>query len=82
MMYAIAFAASFAFVFLKALQQLNVVHANYFWIVPISFAMAACEVYTVAAVATSGWGWVILPIGAGASLGCILAIVAHKRFIR
>lgn len=70
------------FVFLKALQQLNVVHAAYFWVVPTSFAMAACEVYTVAAVATSGWGWIILPIGAGASIGCILAIYVHRRYVR
>jgi len=82
MMYALAFFASFVFVWLKATQQLNVAHANYIWIAPISFAMAACEVYTVAAVASAGWGWIILPIGAGASLGCIAAIIFHKHVIR
>ncbi len=81
-MYELAFLASFMFVFLKAIQQLNVVRAKYLWIVPTSYAMAACEVYAVAAVATNGWGWIILPIGSGAALGCCLAVWTHGKFIR
>lgn len=82
MLYALAFVASFTFVFLKALQQLNVAHANYAWIVPTSFAMAACEVYTIAATASSGWGLIIIPIGGGAGLGAMLAVYIHKRYVR
>lgn len=82
MLTALAFAASFVFVFLKAIQQLNVVHANYVWIMPVSFAMAACEVYTISATAASGWGWIIVPIGGGAGLGAMLAVYIHKRYVR
>jgi len=82
MLYALAFVASFVFVFLKALQPLNVAHANYIWIIPTSLAMAVCEVYTVAAVAASGWGAIVLPIGLGAGIGAILAVVFHKRIVR
>lgn len=77
--YSLAFCSTFVFVFLKAFQQLNVVHGNYLWILPVSFAMAACEVYTVVISAQQGWGWVVVPIGFGGGLGAISAVWIHKR---
>lgn len=82
MIYALIFAASFAFVFLKAFQQLNVVRGAYPWVLPTSFAMACCEVYSIAAVAKQGWGFVILPVGLGAGLGAMLAMFLHRKFVR
>lgn len=79
--YALAFLATFVFVFLKAIQQLNVVRSNYVWIVPTSFAMAVCEVYTVVVAADRGWGLIVVPIGLGGGLGCVLAVYLHGRFI-
>lgn len=80
-LYVLAFASSFVFVFLKALQQLNVAHGNYPWVLPTSMCMAACEGYTVVALAKQGWGWIVLPIGIGAGLGAMLAMSFHKKFI-
>lgn len=78
-MYALAFVSSFAFVFLKAFQQLSVVHHRTGWIIPTSMAMAACEVYVVANVARVGWGWIVLAVGLGSGLGCLAAMSIHRR---
>lgn len=76
-MYALAFAASFAFIFLKAFQQLNVVHKQYLMVVPTSMAMSACEIGVVAMVIHQGWGWLVVFTGAGGGLGCIAAMFLH-----
>lgn len=74
----LAFAASFAFIFLKAFQQLNVVHGQYLLVFPTSILMSACEVAVIAIVARQGWGWIILFTGSGAGFGCIAAMMVHK----
>lgn len=81
MIYALAFVASFAFVFLRAFQQLNVVKGNRVLVIPTSLCMAGCEVFTVASIARSGWGWIVLPVGLGAGIGCLCAMYVHKRFV-
>lgn len=78
-LYALAFLSSYVFVGLKSFQQLNVAKGNYPWVVPTSFAMAACEIYVVAAVVTTGWGWIVIPVGFGAGLGAMSAMLAHRR---
>jgi hypothetical protein len=80
MIYALAFGAAFIFVLLKAFQQLNVVHHQVWWIMPVSFGMAFCEVYVVANVASAGWGLIVLPIGFGSGLGCLSAMYLHRRY--
>lgn len=77
--FASAFIASFAFVGLKAFQQLNVVHDEYWLVVPTSMMMAACEVYVIAVVAVNGWGWIVFWVGLGAGLGCLFSMLLHKR---
>ena len=77
-----AFAASFAFIFLRALQQRNVVHDNYWWVVPTSLAMAATEAVVIVNIARQGWHFpLVLSVGVGSGLGCITAMVFHKFFI-
>lgn len=78
----LAFAASFVFVGLKSIQQLNVVRKQYWWIVPTSFAMAMCEVYVVATVAAQGWGWLVFWVGLGGGLGSLSATWTHWRFVK
>lgn len=73
-----AFLATFAFIFLKAFQQLNVVRGNYWWVFPVSMAMAVCEVFTISTIARNGWGWIVLSVGAGGAIGCVCAICSHK----
>lgn len=73
------FTASFVFIFLKSWQQLNVVHYQLWWIMPTSFAMAIAEVLTVFNMAHYGFGWIIIPIGLGSGLGCMVSTITHKR---
>lgn len=83
LLYLSAFAASFIFIFLKAFQQLNVVHSNWWWVVPTSMAMAFVEVYVVASIATTGWGLeIVLAIGLGSGLGAIASMFIHKKLVR
>lgn len=77
---AAAFLSSYLFVGLKSWQQLNVVHRKYWWILPTSVAMALCEVYVVATIASQGFGVLALVIGFGAGLGSISATWLHARF--
>jgi hypothetical protein len=79
--YLLAFGASFGYIALKSWQQLNVVHRNYWWIVPTSMAMAAVEVYVVATVARNGWGWLVFWVGAGSGLGSLCATYLHTKWI-
>lgn len=81
MMYLLAFLSSFFFVGLKSIQQLNVVHKNYAWIVPTSMLMAACEVFVVATVAKNGIGWIALVIGLGSGLGSLGATWLHGKLL-
>lgn len=74
-----AFFASFIFIALKAFQQLNVVHNNYLLILPTSFAMAISEVYIIFQIAENGFGWIIVPIGLGGGIGCMLSMYLHGR---
>ncbi len=78
--YLLAFAASFIFVGLKALQQLNVVHKAYRWVYPCSFGMAACEIYLVTYMVSMGPGlFAVASIGFGAGTGATLAMYLHRR---
>lgn len=69
---------SFVNVFFKAFQQLNVVHHKIFWIVPVSYVMAACEVFIIWQIAAQQDLWLLFPIGTGAGLGCVLSMILHK----
>lgn len=80
--YLIAFCTSFAFIFLKAFQQLNVVNKQYMWVVPTSMSMAACEVYVIATTARNGYGWIVLAIGLGSGLGAMASMWVHAKVTR
>jgi len=73
------FVASFVGVFFKAFQQLNVVHHKILWVIPVSYVMAACEVFLIWQIAIAQSLWLLFPIGTGAGLGCVLSMVLHKR---
>lgn len=80
--YYVAFFSSFLFVFLKAFQQLNVVHKQYLWVLPTSMLMAACEVYIIATAARTGFGWLILFIGVGSGLGALASMYVHTKLTK
>lgn len=79
MTYLLAFGAAFVFIFLKAFQQLNVVHKQYLMVMPTSMFMAVCEVYVIATTAQNGWGWLVLWIGLGSGLGAMASMYLHGR---
>lgn len=80
--YTLAFAASFFFVGLKSVQQLNVVHKQYWWILPTSMLMALCETWVIFAMVKNGFGAIVLATGTGAGLGAIVATYLHGRLLK
>ena len=79
MIFAAQFFASYIFISLKCSQQLNVVRGNYIAILPTSLAMAACEVFVIANIASAGFGWIMIPIGLGSGLGALTSMFIHAK---
>lgn len=78
---AAAFATSAGYVFLKALQQLNIQARNWAWIAPVSLCMAAGELLIVTSQVSHGWP-VVVPLGLGGASGAFVAIHFHQRFVQ
>lgn len=81
MMYLIAGAASFCFVFLKGLQSQNVVHGNYMAAAITSMLTAVAEVAIVSSIATHGWD-TLLPVMIGGTSGVLSAMLFHRRYLK
>lgn len=78
----LSFGVSFVYIFIKAFQQLNVVHRNYAWIPVASVMMGFCEAYIVVAQVQNGLHWpVILSLGLGAGSGACVATFIHHRYV-
>ena len=73
---------SFAYIFLKATQQLNVVHGRYWLVWPVSILMGICEACIVIYVVKAGSIWIGASNGVGAGLGAIGAMWVHKRTLK
>ena len=71
--------ASFALVFLRAIQQQNVVHGRYVLAAMLPFALAVAEVATTLWVVNTGWSAVPY-VGAGGAIGVVSAMVIYRRF--
>ncbi len=74
------FLAAFVLVFMRALQQQNVIHRHYWWAVITSYLIAIGEVAVVYNVAQIGWPAVPY-LGTGGALGVTLSMYVHKRWI-
>jgi hypothetical protein len=71
---------TYAYIGLKATQNLNIIHHRVWWVPPTSLLLAATEVYVIARVARSGLEWgVVLALATGGSLGSITAMHVHQR---
>jgi len=78
------FTISFAYVFLKSAQQKNVIGGHVWFIGPLSFGMAFCEVYGITAYVSAPDHKLqaAMAIGAGGWLGCVVAMVLHDRVFK
>jgi len=73
--------ATFGLVFLRALQQQNVIHGQYMLAAVTPYAIAIAEVASVLWVVQTGWSsipWV----GTGGALGVTSAMYLHRRVFR
>ena len=78
----VLFLTTFFFIALRAFQQLNVVGGHYALVVPTSFLMALAEVTIVLEVVSQSSLWVAIPMGAGGSMGAILSMWLHRKYVR
>lgn len=65
---------AFIYVFLRAFQQLNVVHRNYYMVMPTSIFMSFGDVLLVMFIVKVDSLWLGLTNGVAAGLGCMLAM--------
>lgn len=79
-LFALSALASFTYVFLRAMQQLNVVHNQYWWVMPTSIAMGLCDVWIILLIVRSETIWIGVTNGVGAGIGAVLAMYLHNRF--
>lgn len=70
--------ATFALVFLRGIQQQNVIHGQYLLAAVTPFALAVAEVASVVWVVEVGWPAVPW-VGLGGALGVTLAMFLHRR---
>jgi len=82
MNFLLAWAVSFIYIYLKATQQRHVQFAEYWRMPPMSYGMAACEVFTFTLVIRHYddiWSLAILAfcIGTGAWMGSVLGTWLH-----
>lgn len=75
------FIATFAMVFLRAIQQQNVIHGNWLAAGITPFAIAGAEVASVLLVVQSGWQSVPV-VGAGGAAGVLAAMVFYRKYLK
>ena len=71
--------ATFGLVFMRAIQQQNVIHGQYMLAAVTPFAIAIFEVATVLWVVDTGWSAVPW-VGTGGALGVTSAMYLHRYF--
>ena len=73
--------ATFALVFLRGLQQQNVIGGHIKSAAITSYLIAAADVYVVLGIVSAGLD-AVLWIGTGGALGVTTAMIAHRKFWR
>ena len=71
--------ATFLYVMLRALQQLNVVHGYYFRIIPVSLGMGVGDVLLVLLIIKTQTLWMGITNGLAGACGCWAAMYLTKR---
>lgn len=75
----IIFAATFVLVFLRGIQQQNVIHGNYLAAAITPYFLACAEVASVLYVVSTGWS-AIPYVGTGGAIGIVFSMLAHRRY--
>ena len=65
---------AFVYVFLRAFQQLNVVHRNYWMVMPTSVLMSIGDVLTILFIVRADTLWMGVTNGIAAGFGCMFAM--------
>ncbi len=82
MMFWLSATATFMYVFLRALQQLNVIHRHY-WRIPLtSLGMGVGDVLLILLIVRADTLWIGVTNGIGGCLGCYAAIYVNARLGR
>ena len=71
-------AATAILVFLRAIQQQNVIHGHYFMAAITPFGIAAAEVALVLFVVDTGWSSIPY-VGTGGAIGVVSGMAVHRR---
>lgn len=71
--------ATFIYVFLRAMQQLNVVHKHYWRILPTSIGMGFGDVLLVIIIIKTQTLWLGVTNGLAGAAGCYVAIFLNQR---
>lgn len=72
------FLATACLVFLRAIQQQNVIHGNYIAAAITPYAIACAEVASVLYVVAIGWPSIPY-VGTGGAVGVIAGMAVHRR---
>ena len=73
--------ATFMLVFLRAIQQQNVLHGQYALAAITPYAIACAEVASVLLVVQTGWS-AIPWVGTGGALGVTCAMYVHRKWLQ
>lgn len=72
---------TFIGIFMKAMQQQNVIHRVWLAIPFTTYGIAACDVFVIGGVVHYGIAWsTVNGMALGGTTGCILAMLVHKKY--
>lgn len=71
---------SFIGIFMKAMQQQNVIHRKFIAVPFTTYGIAACDVFVIGGVVNYGIAWsTVNGLALGGATGCVLAMMVHKK---
>ena len=71
--------ATLLYVFLRAFQQINVIHRHYWRILPTSLGMGIGDVILILLIVKADTLWIVISNGLAGAGGCYLAIYLTRR---